>query len=158
AFAALEAVVAGTAVQPGGQGDAAGHLDVVVAGQAADDQPVAGVEGAYVDAVDADADLAGAAAWGEDDAVVAGRALDDGISDPLDRRHDGRGAGHGELVGPAAAIDGQGVHPRGQGDRAAVGDDLVAGLSDGVAAGGAVDGDRVGARGAAVGDGDRAVE
>src|SRR5262249_40447672 len=71
ASAALEAVIAAVAVQPGGQADAAGNLDVVVAGLPEGDQPAGGGEDALGHAVDGDLHCTGAAHRTEDDAVVA---------------------------------------------------------------------------------------
>src|SRR5262249_29947005 len=75
AAAPLEPVVARAAVQPGADGNAARHLDVIVPGLAEDDDPPGTSEG-LGDPVDGNLQLAGAARV-DDDVVVPGGAADD---------------------------------------------------------------------------------
>src|SRR5947208_3066630 len=67
AITPLEPVVAVPAVEPSGQGDAAGHLEVVVARLAVGDNPSRWMEGPQRSAVEVDIDIAGVAHWAEDD-------------------------------------------------------------------------------------------
>src|SRR5438034_105035 len=67
----FEAVVAAVAIEPHCYGRVAGHLDIVIAAQAMDDQPSGWTERADGSAIERNCDFSGVVAFSDNDLIVA---------------------------------------------------------------------------------------